>query len=69
MPQKEVKALLAKMTDEEIESLEQDWLFHARAEQYLPGGNWRTWLILAGRGFGKTRTGAETVRLGQSNTR
>lgn len=27
-----------------------------------PPGNWRVWLILAGRGFGKTRTGAETVR-------
>lgn len=27
-----------------------------------PDGDWRTWLILAGRGFGKTRTGAEWVR-------
>jgi len=25
-------------------------------------GNWRVWLLLAGRGFGKTRTGAEYVR-------
>ena len=28
----------------------------------MPGGDWTYWLILAGRGFGKTRTGAETVR-------
>jgi phage terminase large subunit-like protein len=34
----------------------------ARAAQRPPGGDWRTWLILAGRGFGKTRTGAEWVR-------
>lgn len=40
-----------------------DWMHHARPEQKEPEGNWRLWLILAGRGFGKTRTGAETVRL------
>lgn len=39
-----------------------DWSLNARPEQRLPDGAWRTWLILAGRGYGKTRTGAETVR-------
>lgn len=40
-----------------------DWSLQARPNQRLPEGqSWRTWLILAGRGFGKTRTGAETVR-------
>jgi phage terminase large subunit-like protein len=39
-----------------------DWEIWARPEQLIPLGDWRTWLILAGRGFGKTRTGAETVR-------
>jgi phage terminase large subunit-like protein len=39
-----------------------DWAQWARAEQLPPGGDWRTWLILAGRGFGKTRAGAEWVR-------
>jgi phage terminase large subunit-like protein len=34
----------------------------ARPSQIAPDGEWRTWLILAGRGFGKTRTGAEWVR-------
>lgn len=39
-----------------------DWNQHARPKQRIPEGDWRIWLILAGRGFGKTRTGAETVR-------
>jgi phage terminase large subunit-like protein len=39
-----------------------DWARHARAEQKEPIGTWKVWLILAGRGFGKTRTGAETIR-------
>lgn len=38
------------------------WNQNARPSQLPPPGNWRTWLILAGRGFGKTRTGAETLR-------
>lgn len=37
------------------------WGAIARPEQVQPEGDWRTWLILAGRGFGKTRTGAESV--------
>lgn len=40
-----------------------NWAASARPSQRLPLGNWRIWLILAGRGFGKTRTGAETLRL------
>ncbi len=39
------------------------WPFWARQNQREPqGDDWVYWLILAGRGFGKTRTGAETVR-------
>jgi predicted phage terminase large subunit-like protein len=33
----------------------------ARAEQLPPAGDWQTWLILAGRGWGKTRTAVEWV--------
>jgi phage terminase large subunit-like protein len=36
-----------------------DWDLKARDEQREPLGDWTVWLILAGRGFGKTRTGAE----------
>jgi phage terminase large subunit-like protein len=38
------------------------WEAWARPAQLAPEGDWRTWLILAGRGFGKTRAGAEWVR-------
>lgn len=39
------------------------WEFTARSEQLPPGSDWRIWMIMAGRGFGKTRTGAEWVRM------
>lgn len=39
-----------------------NWDIQARKNQIPPDGNWTTWLILAGRGFGKTRTGSETIR-------
>lgn len=39
------------------------WLKTARPSQLLPKGEWSIWLILAGRGFGKTKTGAESLRL------
>lgn len=35
------------------------WRREARPNQVPPEGDWQTWLILAGRGWGKTRTGAE----------
>src|SRR5690349_13032137 len=38
------------------------WEIWARDEQLPPEGAWRVWLISAGRGFGKTRAGAEWVR-------
>jgi len=38
------------------------WPFWARPEQMPPAGDWLIWLIMAGRGFGKTRAGAEWVR-------
>lgn len=44
-----------------------EWRAIARPSQLPPPGAWRIWLILAGRGWGKTRTGAEWFRL-QSRT-
>ena len=38
------------------------WRYLARPAQLAPPGNWRLWLVMAGRGFGKTRAGAEWVR-------
>lgn len=38
------------------------WWLHARPDQRIPEGAWDVWLILAGRGWGKTRSGAEAIR-------
>ncbi len=38
------------------------WPFWARDDQRAPDGEWTTWLVLGGRGAGKTRSGAEWVR-------
>jgi phage terminase large subunit-like protein len=40
---------------------EHDWGWWGRPNQQAPRGDWRTWLLLAGRGFGKTRSGAEAA--------
>ena len=39
-----------------------DWAAKARPEQLPPPGDWNGWLILAGRAWGKTRTGSEWVK-------
>jgi phage terminase large subunit-like protein len=38
------------------------WRARARPSQLPPPGDWNGWLVMAGRGFGKTRTGSEWVR-------
>lgn len=54
---------LSQLTDAEAEALLYDWRgFLARPDQTMPDGDWEIWMVLAGRGFGKTRTGAEAVR-------
>ena len=39
-----------------------DWEQIARKNQLMPEGDWRIWMLLAGRGFGKTRAAAEAIR-------
>ncbi|MGV0875805.1 terminase family protein [Martelella sp. FLE1502] len=41
--------------------LAKEWQFLARPEQLPPASDWRTWLLMGGRGSGKTRAGAEWV--------
>lgn len=53
---------LRTLTDEQRRELRYHWRLWARHDQLPPEGDWRLWLILAGRGFGKTRAGAEWVR-------
>lgn len=62
MSESQVAALLAGLSDEECKALLHDWRFLARPAQIAPDGEWLIWMILAGRGFGKTRTGAEWTR-------
>ena len=51
---------VATLSEAEAEDLAiKPWWFIGRPEQQEPEGNWIVWLILAGRGWGKTRTGAE----------
>ncbi len=62
LPKAKADAWIASLTTQELAAIRYDWSFWGRDEQQLPPGDWLTWLILAGRGFGKTRTGSETVR-------
>ena len=52
---------MTSLSREELEAALYDWTLWARDEQLPPPGGWVWWLILAGRGFGKTRSGSEYV--------
>lgn len=55
--------ILEALTPEERRRTNYLWEFWARPKQLAPpGDDWAFWLLLAGRGFGKTRTGAEWIR-------
>src|SRR5262245_31100626 len=59
----DVRRVVYAMSPAELRSVAYDWTLWARPEQLMPAGDeWRSWLIMAGRGFGKTRTGSEAVR-------
>ena len=62
LPPETRAAILAELSPAECEALLRDWRFLARPEQLPPEGTWRTWAYIAGRGAGKTRTGAEWIR-------
>lgn len=55
-------AELRRLSPQERQELRHHWQLWARPAQLPPPPGWRLWLILAGRGFGKTRAGAEWVR-------
>lgn len=64
----ERREFIASLSPDEVEDFEHDWTIWARPNQLPPdegcpccNGKWINWLLLAGRGFGKTRTGAEWV--------
>lgn len=65
------REILSRLTPEQRRTLKWNWQFWGRPGQFVPGSyrardprsNWVHWLPLAGRGWGKTRVGAETVRV------
>ena len=59
-----MNSFVSELSDMETLELYYDWPTWARQNQMIPlhDDDWTTWLILAGRGWGKTRCGAEFVR-------
>ena len=55
-------AALALLTPQAGGGLPRMWGLHARREQLPPPEPWASWVLLGGRGAGKTRAGAEWVR-------
>ena len=53
---------IAQLSDEECGELLHLWRAWARSTQLPPDGDWITWLYMAGRGAGKTRTASEWIR-------
>jgi len=58
----EREAEVRAMTPDQRQEVMTNWHAWGRAAQKPPRGDWRLWVIMAGRGFGKTRAGAEWVR-------
>ncbi len=61
-PEQQATFFARYATPEKQDYLRFAWEIWGRPHQFAPAGEWSNWLILAGRGFGKTRTGAEWVR-------
>jgi phage terminase large subunit-like protein len=62
MPPAEYAAWVQRLRDDKAALLLTDWPWWRRGDQCPPAGDWHVWMLLAGRGFGKTRTGAEWIR-------
>ena len=63
MTASEREKLIKTLTADEIGVLTYEWSLWARNGQWPPEGDWRVWILMAGRGYGKTRAGAEWIRL------
>src|SRR5437773_9440923 len=63
-PEQKAKLLRSRgsLSEEARAAFKYTWEYWARPEQLPPSGDWRVWMILAGRGFGKTRVLSEWVR-------
>ena len=61
LPEQYRQHLVRSLHASEVRELVARWSIWAHRGQTAPSGDWRVWLIRAGRGFGKTRAGAEWV--------
>ena len=52
---------ISSLSLEQAEAIKYDWRISARPEQLLPNRDFFTWLLLCGRGWGKTKTGSEAI--------
>jgi phage terminase large subunit-like protein len=62
LPIQRLAELFERLSDDDLVELRYSWEVWGRVNQQPPSGDWRVWLLLAGRGFGKTRTLTEWVR-------
>lgn len=54
--------ILGSLSDDQVQALKWDWRFWGRPSQFAPDDpDWLIWLLMTGRGFGKTRSGAEWI--------
>ena len=60
LPYDQMVGVIRRWTKKNIAESE-SWKFWARNDQAEPLEDWRVWLVMAGRGYGKTRMGAEWV--------
>lgn len=62
LPSHERSKIINGFDDDVTTSLKYDWEFWARTNQLPPDWDWQVWLILTGRAWGKTVTGAQWIR-------
>src|SRR5436305_13665133 len=62
LPEAEQRRFVEGASADELAEIYYVWSEWARPSQKPRPGDWRVWLLLAGRGFGKTRAGAEYIR-------
>ncbi len=69
LPAEQRRGIIAKVAkrrgitiDEATTLIRTAWEFRARPKQLAPPGDWMFWFIMAGRGFGKTLSGAEWAK-------
>jgi phage terminase large subunit-like protein len=62
LPPEEQAKILSRLSPQEAVNFPHAWRdWWARPAQLAPSGDWSTWLVMAGRFFGKTRTGAQWI--------